>query len=135
MEPRISGDKADKVIQKIGLDGAVKVEASGFSGGIWCFWKRNCIKISVVLTSRYCIHFRVNPNSVSSWFLSVIYASPQSGAREHLWEELHGIKSSCSGPWAIAGDFNTVLYGFEKDGGEPPYHLTLPLLIVWTFTI
>lgn len=119
LEPRISGVKADKVIKRFGVDGFVRVEASGFSGGIWCLWKKCRIAIYVVSTSRYCIHLRVNPCSSNPWLLSVIYASPQQRSREHLWEELRDISMMSEEPWCVAGDFNTVFYESEKTGGAP----------------
>lgn len=39
LEPRISGIRVDKVIEKLGFDGIAREEAIGFSGGIWCLWK------------------------------------------------------------------------------------------------
>lgn len=34
LEPRISGTRADTVIEKLGFDGIAREEAVGFSGGI-----------------------------------------------------------------------------------------------------
>lgn len=118
-EPRISGARADIVINKCGVDGIARVEASGFSGGIWCLWKNSRIAISVISTSRYCIHLKVNPSSANPWFLSVIYASLQQGLHEHLWDQLIAFSSSIVGPWCVGGDFNIVLYESEKSGGAP----------------
>lgn len=36
-ETRISGERSDKVIRRIGFDGYYRVEANGFAGGIWAF--------------------------------------------------------------------------------------------------
>lgn len=38
MEPHISGSKADEFIKKSGFDNSHRVEAVGFSGGIWLLW-------------------------------------------------------------------------------------------------
>lgn len=67
VEPRISGQTADKVIRKIGFANVAKVDAQGFSGGIWCLWKSSCPPIYVHSISRYCAHLIVNPNSLHSW--------------------------------------------------------------------
>ena len=48
MEPRISGIKADEFIMKNGFDKSHRVEAVGFSGGIWLLW-RNFIEVEVYL--------------------------------------------------------------------------------------
>lgn len=82
LAPRISGFVAESVINRIGLDDGARVDAIGFSGGIWCLWKANCPPIRVVSTSRYCIHLLVNADSPSAWYLSVIYASFIASNRE-----------------------------------------------------
>ncbi|KAI9113491.1 hypothetical protein K1719_015418 [Acacia pycnantha] len=38
LEPRIFGGNADKVIKKLGFHHSHRVEAAGFSGGIWILW-------------------------------------------------------------------------------------------------
>lgn len=35
IETRISGDRADKVVRKLGFSDWIRVEATGFAGGIW----------------------------------------------------------------------------------------------------
>lgn len=117
LEPRISGDKVDSVILKngilrIGMDGAVRVEASGFSGGISCLWKQARLAISVISTYRYCVRLKVNPNSVALWYLLVIYASRQFSSREFLRDELRGISSSIANFrlwWENLTQFNMIL--------------------------
>lgn len=84
LEPRVSGEKVDFVINKVAMDGIACVEACGFSGGIWCLCKITRFSISVMFTSRYCIHLKVNPNSASPWILFVVYARLQQGLREFL---------------------------------------------------
>jgi hypothetical protein len=79
LETRISGVKAEAVVKKIGLQEGVRVDAQGFSGGIWCLWKSSCPPITVVDTSKYCIHLEVNDASPKHWYFSIIYASPQLG--------------------------------------------------------
>lgn len=49
-EPSISDDRADRVINKLGFDGIVRVDAIGLSGGIWCLWKYNLIVMDVIFT-------------------------------------------------------------------------------------
>lgn len=38
LEPRISGERADRTIKRIGFQNSYRVEATGFSGGIWIMW-------------------------------------------------------------------------------------------------
>lgn len=53
------------------------------------------------------------------WLLSAIYASPQFAKKCLLWENLEVVAGLHSMPWVIAGDFNEVLIGEEKFGGNP----------------
>ena len=55
LEPRISGVKACKVIDKMSFSNNFVVEASGFSGGIWLLWNDSRVKLKVVASSRYSI--------------------------------------------------------------------------------
>lgn len=89
------------------MEGA-RVDASGFSSGIWCLWKSNFMPTVIVNSSRYCIHLQLNPNSPDVWYLSVIYASPNVGDRQEVWQELRDFNSSYPGPWCIAGDFYSI---------------------------
>lgn len=81
LEPRISGNRAENVIKKIGLDDGVKVEAVGFSAGIWCLWKNACPSISVISTSKFCIHLKVKSNSL---ILALLYSRCKSPARVYI---------------------------------------------------
>ncbi|KAJ1380300.1 Endonuclease/exonuclease/phosphatase superfamily [Sesbania bispinosa] len=46
-----------------------------------------------------------------------VYASPNEQKREDLWTELKNFVTSVEDPWCIMGDFNSILYDFEKTGG------------------
>ncbi|KAI9128647.1 hypothetical protein K1719_000130 [Acacia pycnantha] len=48
LEPRISGAKAHKTIKNWGFKHSVRVEADGFSSGIWIVWRRDDIQIDVL---------------------------------------------------------------------------------------
>lgn len=48
LELRISGARADYVINKLGFDGVARSDAIGFSGGIWCLSKRNRVAIDFI---------------------------------------------------------------------------------------
>lgn len=63
LEPRISGVRADRVIQKIGFVEGARIDACGFSGGIWCLWRSNFIPVDVISKSQFFIHLKMNPNT------------------------------------------------------------------------
>lgn len=55
IEPRVSGAQADETCLKVGFPNWVRVEAVGFSGGIWIFWKMNSwlILFEPIISSSY----------------------------------------------------------------------------------
>lgn len=93
LEPRVSGHTADRIINKIGLFEGARVEAYGFSGGIWCLWKSNSMPIDVIYSTRYCIHLKMNSHSPSFWYFSVVYASPNPSNRVEVWNDLRQFNS------------------------------------------
>ena len=116
MEPRISGVKADDFIKKSGFACSHRVEADGFSGGIWLLW-RNFIEVEVSINHRQFIHFKIYTNKVFMSWVTAVYASPNPMLRRQLWCRMENIAFSIQGPWLIEGDFNSILYASEKQGG------------------
>ncbi|KAG8501637.1 hypothetical protein CXB51_004070 [Gossypium anomalum] len=47
LEPRVSGNKVNFIIDKLGFDRSHRIESVGFSGGIWVGWK-DFISISII---------------------------------------------------------------------------------------
>ena len=93
VEPRISGEVADKVIRKLCFDDHTKVDANGFSGGIWILWKSSIGKIQVLETNGQFISVSVTNGDGKNWFLTVVYASPTPSIRELLWAHLRGLST------------------------------------------
>lgn len=120
LEPRISGITAERVIRKIGMIEGARIDAVGFSGGIWCLWKSNCPLIRVLTCSRHCVHLIINENSPNAWYMSIVYASPTLIQREETWNELRNHSLNINGPWMVGGDFNAIVSSREKQGGAPP---------------
>ncbi|XP_074278172.1 uncharacterized protein LOC141601769 [Silene latifolia] len=52
------------------------------------------------------------------FLFTVVYGSNDEGERLNLWEDLKLIRDSCSGPWAVCGDFNNLL-GLNERVGRP----------------
>ncbi|XP_028773891.1 uncharacterized protein LOC114730946 [Neltuma alba] len=114
VEPRISGEVASRAIKRIGLPNSHRVEASGFSGGIWVLWTDQ-IQVDILLSHWQFIHTRVHlPHTSRSFLFTAVYASPMNSVRIQLWSELSNLARSIFEPWAIAGDFNSVLYSSER---------------------
>ncbi|XP_019160671.1 PREDICTED: uncharacterized protein LOC109157220 [Ipomoea nil] len=107
VEPRVSGDQANSFCSKLGYEDWVRVEAMGFSGGIWVFWNKP-LEVKVEFTHPQFILLQVTETGEAPWFLAVVYGSPTHHLRRRLWSALRAHKRGISGPWLAVGDFNAV---------------------------
>ncbi|KAL8529798.1 hypothetical protein ACS0TY_007021 [Phlomoides rotata] len=53
------------------------------------------------------------------WRFTGVYGFPEDDLKWKTWRLLDRLGRDNCGPWMCAGDFNGVLYGFEKMGGVP----------------
>ncbi|KAL4302657.1 hypothetical protein GQ457_10G023960 [Hibiscus cannabinus] len=117
-EPRVSGSKADKFVQRHGFPRSFRVEARGFSGGIWLFWRVH-ILLDIIAVSNQFIHcFCVDSRSDLSFFLTAVYASPDARIRKDLWPQLAALNLSEAVPWVLGGDFNAIPESQDRLGGS-----------------
>lgn len=65
------------------------------------------------------INVLVQYHNCIPWLLTTVYASPNPIFRLDLWEYLTRLGQVVSIPWILIGDFNQILYGDEKKGGNP----------------
>lgn len=82
-------------------------------------WDTGQVGISELASMEQEIHVVVSSLTHPPWLLSAIYASLRFAERCLLWENLEVVAGLHSMPWVIAGDFNEVLMGEEKFGGNP----------------
>nr|XP_023893056.1 uncharacterized protein LOC112005040 [Quercus suber] len=76
--------------------------------------------MDVLTTTEQEIHIVVKViNTPTSWLLSSIYDSPKFKERQVFWDNIYSVFVLHNLPWAIVGDFNDVLNGLEKLGGNP----------------
>ncbi|KAH9697020.1 reverse transcriptase domain-containing protein [Citrus sinensis] len=108
MEPRISGVKADEFIKNSGFDHSHRVEAVGFSGGIWILWQSSiAVEGGVTQNSGVCGNFR-------QWFnghqiFDLKFKGPRfTWSRGLLFKRLD--KALCNSDWLIKFMANSVLH-------------------------
>ncbi|KAK5793701.1 hypothetical protein PVK06_034854 [Gossypium arboreum] len=109
VETKVSGKKANDIIEKLGFNFSHQVEAVGFSGGIWVGWK-DSIHIRIIQNHPQFIFLCVN-NLIpdKSILISFLYGSPNGSKRKLLWEGLQSIAPHNFTPWLIMGEFNAIL--------------------------
>ncbi|KAI9109580.1 hypothetical protein K1719_019634 [Acacia pycnantha] len=116
LEPRISGNVASKVIKNWGFKHSVRMEAVGFSGGIWILWEFDELKVDVKAMDEQFIHCSLKYGGEEMLFTAV-YAHPNEQKRKRIWEVLKVIASEVDEPWVLVGDFNEIRSPREQRGG------------------
>lgn len=112
LEPRISGDHADKVCKKADFESWVRIEALGFNSGIWVLW-RDGILVEVLHTHPQFMVLKVSDGLMIPWYLGIVYGSQDHGLRKRLWMDLNVVSLGIEGPLMVLGDFNSVVSAEE----------------------
>ncbi|KAK3205341.1 hypothetical protein Dsin_019387 [Dipteronia sinensis] len=120
LEPRISGSRALKVVNKLGFSDKFLVETFGFSGGIWLLWNGNRVKLQVVASSRHSITAVVAEGD-RFWVLTVVYANPSVVIRLHPSAPSYGDLSNLCPRLdeSVFDDLNKPLMESFKTGSFP----------------
>lgn len=74
VETRCSGTQAYDICNILGFDYSVRVEALGYSGGIWILWK-DTISIDIIKTHPQFIHAQVTQSGGEKRVLTIVYGS------------------------------------------------------------
>lgn len=112
LELRVSDDQADRICRKLNFDNWVRVEAVGFSGGIWVFWKDE-YAVNIISTHPQFVVFKVRNRGDEPWFLAIVYGSPNSRLRQRLWMDLVPDRIGILRAWLVVGEFNAVVSNDE----------------------
>ncbi|KAL9233090.1 hypothetical protein vseg_008128 [Gypsophila vaccaria] len=90
-------------------------------GRIWIVWKPQVYRVQFLEYNAQYIHMKIESlMRRQSFYYTVIYAFNNAQDRLPLWHQLRRLAAMISGPWAIGGDFNCILYANEKVGGNLP---------------
>ncbi|KAK8627907.1 hypothetical protein V6N13_135504 [Hibiscus sabdariffa] len=120
VEPRISGRRADSIIASLRFPHSHRVEAAGFSGGIWLAWY-DSVSVDIISNHFQFIHCHITEKaSRNSVYATAVYASPSSSRRKLLWPHLRRIANSMRSPWMLFGDFNAIICVDDRKGCRQP---------------
>ncbi|KAL1105033.1 hypothetical protein V6Z11_D04G106700 [Gossypium hirsutum] len=96
-----------------------RVDPEGTRGGLCLAW-RNDVNISLKNFSKRHIDVVVHDNEREViWRFTGFYGTPYAQDREDSWAIPKNLRNGENNPWLVCGDFNEVMYGFEKKGGLP----------------
>ncbi|KAL4289808.1 hypothetical protein GQ457_14G017730 [Hibiscus cannabinus] len=106
------------VKKQAGFDSSYRVEARGFSGGIWVLWNDSVMLDILAVSNQYIHGFYSLVGENRSFFLTCVYASPNPLKRRILWNQLKALEPASGAPWVIGGDLNVIASLFERQGGS-----------------
>ncbi|XP_074298979.1 uncharacterized protein LOC141629970 [Silene latifolia] len=120
LETKISGGNVANVTLNLFDGWCVTTNSHIHKGGrVWMLWKPQLFDVHVLAYNPQFIHAKITVKVTGkSFFLTLIYAFNDGKDRLELWRSLKYFAHSCSDPWALAGDFNTVLNPDERLGGQ-----------------
>ncbi|XP_074305397.1 uncharacterized protein LOC141640525 [Silene latifolia] len=120
LETKISSNKTQSVSATM-LDGwSVTTNASYHKGGrVWLLWKAELFDVFVLQYDAQFVHALVTERcSQEQFYITMFYAFNDGLERRDLWKKLILIHGAVTGPWVVAGDFNTVITPVERLGGN-----------------
>jgi len=117
-ETKHDGKWMDWLRWKLQLPNLVTVDSEGASGGLALFWSRE-VDITLKSFSKYHIDSVIKGENDIEWRFTGIYGESKNEEKDKTWGMMHNLKDQFQMPWLCSGDFNEILFGFEKEGGQP----------------
>lgn len=126
LKTRVSGVKADRIMGKIGFSNWLRVEATGFAGGIWVLWNNWDVCVEYLCSNTQLVHCKVTDLvSGGEACATFVYGEPRVGMGSELWSALKTIAQHVKGKWLVMGDFNAFLSQTDKEGGSLPINVSM----------
>ncbi|XP_021775573.1 uncharacterized protein LOC110739421 [Chenopodium quinoa] len=119
VETHMGGAQAIKIANIIEYNGHTRIDAQGFSGGIWIYWKKELVTVEPIHQHGQYITMNIKRMGEVPWYFTAVYASPDPSKRQELWRELKEFASTHNMPWVIAGDFNDTRFQWERSSDCP----------------
>ncbi|XP_056695832.1 uncharacterized protein [Spinacia oleracea] len=114
IETHMGGQQAQKISTVLGYSGRTRVDAQGFSGGIWIYWKPELVLVETILKHNQHITMDIKRVGDTPWYFTAVYATPDPTKRKELWIKLKEFASTHNKPWLIAGDVNDTRFPSER---------------------
>lgn len=117
IETKVSRSHMERVRRSCGFLNGIDVDSRGSRGGLCMAWKGD---INVQLQSFSQRHIDVIIEDMvegNKWQFTGFYGSPYYQEREATWRLLRQLRQAEEYLWMVCGDFNEIMYGFEKKGG------------------
>lgn len=92
-------------------------DGGGRKGGLCLLWKE-VFEVRILSSSLHHINASISDQLHNlNWRFCGIYGWPEQVNKGYTWQLLRDMKEEGGNNWVCAGDFNEILFGFEKSGG------------------
>ncbi|KAA3488219.1 reverse transcriptase [Gossypium australe] len=109
METKIDKQRMEKVRRSCGFMNGIEIEAEG-----------SHIKVTLRSFSKNNIDVMVKEENINAeWRFTGFYGSPYVNCKNDSWTLLRRLGEDQSHPWLVKGDFNEIMYTYEKVRGLP----------------
>ncbi|KAA3469159.1 reverse transcriptase [Gossypium australe] len=112
METKINKIQMERVRRSCGFANGIDVDSNGSRGGLCLAWRSNAT-ITLQNFSKRHIDMIIEDSDDGK------NGDIQAQDRDESWNLLKSLCSNEELPWIVCGDFNEIMYGFEKKGGLP----------------
>jgi len=90
----------------------------GVSGGILIAW-RSCLgPVSASRVDTFSTSVQFNSGNRGSWWLTCVYGPQDNQAKIQFLQELRDVRSQCTSPCMVAGDFNLIYRDEDKNNSN-----------------
>ncbi|XP_021737344.1 uncharacterized protein LOC110703873 [Chenopodium quinoa] len=114
VETHIGGAQAERIANIIRYNGHTRVDAQGFSSGIWVYWRRELVTVEPIHKHNQFITIEIKRVDGVPWYFTAVYGSPDPSKRQELWRELKDYAANHNVPWMLAEDFNDTRFRWER---------------------
>ncbi|XP_052485248.1 uncharacterized protein LOC128040512 [Gossypium raimondii] len=118
METKVSGKRMEKIRRRCGFMNGIDVDATGSRGGICLAWKE-AVQVELKTFSTNHIDVLIEEGTNKEWRFTGFYGSPYSQNKNTSLDLLRSLGQEQEHHWLVSGDFNEIVYSFEKMGGRP----------------
>ncbi|KAL8467467.1 hypothetical protein ACS0TY_030923 [Phlomoides rotata] len=111
----------ERVARKLWFDCCFGVDCDqsgrghGRRGGLGLLWKND---LAVAVQSFSQNHIDAFIGDVDRWRFTGFFGNPEEGRNGLSWSLLARLACLSALPWLCAGDYNEILFGYEKSGGN-----------------
>ena len=83
------------------------------------------MEVAVKSLSKYHIDALVQEEGGVEWRMTGVYGEQKTEEKGRTWRLLRILNNQYANPWLCLGDFNEILFGYEKEGGQPVWSVSV----------